>query len=418
MNENFQVVVIGAGQGGLAVSYLLTQAGVRHAVLERGAIGESWRSQRWDSFFLNTPNWSNSLPGLEFSEDEPDAFGSRDELVSYLERYAERFDLPVRQHTPATRLERLSTGQYEVHTETGTLHTRAVVLATGSLSMPRVPAMARDLPSDILSVAAGTYRNAGALPDGAVLVVGSGQSGCQIAEDLVRGGRRVFLSASRVGRVPRVYRGRDAFAWMRDVGMLDVRVRELEDPSTQFEAQPQISGTDGGHTISLQSLARDGVTLLGRVTGVSGNRITLGGNLLECVAFADEKSRSFKTVIDKWIAHHGVSAEPPRPDPGEPPLPDLGGSDRLRELDLRAEGVGCVIWCTGFDADWSWVEVDVFDEDGRPRHQDGVTDSRGLYFIGHPWLSQRKSGVLYGVASDAERIVDHLLRDLTQAESG
>lgn len=417
MGETLPVVVIGAGQAGLAVSYLLARAGVPHTVLERGAIGESWRSQRWDSFCLNTPNWANSLPGLEFNADAPDAFEHRDVLVSYLERYADTFDLPVRQHTPVTRLEKLSTGEYVVHTGTGTLRARAIVLANGSMSRPRVPEIARELAGGILSIPAGSYRSADTLPDGAVLVVGTGQSGCQVAEDLLRNGRKVFLSASRVARVPRAYRGRDIVTWMRDVGLWDERVDELEDPSTQFAAQPQVSGTDGGHTVSLQSLARDGATLLGRVTAIRGSKITLRGDLLECIAFADEKSQFYKTAIDKWIDDHGVAAEPARADPGEPPLPDLGGSDRLRELDLRAEGVGSVIWCTGFDADWSWVEVDVFDDEGRPRHQEGVTDARGLYFVGHPWLSSRKSGILLGVADDAERVVDHLLRELTPAQA-
>jgi putative flavoprotein involved in K+ transport len=414
MDETLPVVVIGAGQAGLTVSYLLTKAGVEHTVLERGAVGESWRSQRWNSFCLNTPNWANSLPGLDFSEENPDAFANREELVSYLERYVERFHLPVRQHTPVTRLTALQPGHYHVHTPTGTILARAVVLASGSMSRPRLPEMATDLPSDIVSIPAASYRRAQDLPDGAVLVVGSGQSGCQIAEDLIRSGRKVLLSASHVGRAPRTYRGRDIITWLRDLGLLDTRGDELEDPSARFEAQPQVSGTDGGHTVSLQSLARDGVTLLGRVIGVRGDNLTLGADLLESIAFADEKSTFFKTVIDKWIDGQGITAEPPREDPGEPPLPDLGGSERIRELDLQAEGVCCVIWCTGFHADWSWVDVEVFDGEGRPRHRDGITDRQGLYFIGHPWLSKRKSGLLYGVAEDAERVVTHLLQGLRQ----
>jgi len=410
LSETLPVVVIGAGQAGLAVSYLLSKAGVEHAVLERGAVGESWRSQRWDSFCLNTPNWSNSLPGLDFGEGDADAFADREELVSYLERYVERFRLPVRQRTPVTRLTEVQPGHYQVQTPNEAILARAVVLATGSMSRPRLPEMAADLPRDVVSIPAGSYRSAQALPDGAVVVVGSGQSGCQIAEDLIGSGRRVFLSASRVGRVPRTYRGRDIFTWLRDLGLTDTHVDELEDPSARFEAQPQVSGTDGGHTVSLQSLARDGATLLGRVTGVSGDTLTIGADLPESIAFADERSTFFKTLIDKWIDDQGISAEPPGEDPGEPPLPDLGGSERMRELDLEAEGVCCVIWCTGFDADWSWVDVEAFDEEGRPRHRDGITDRQGLCFIGHPWLSKRKSGLLYGVAEDAERVVAHLLR--------
>lgn len=417
MDDAYEVVVIGAGQAGLAVSYLLAESRVRHVVLERGEIGDSWRSQRWDSFCLNTPNWANGLPGLEFDVEAPDAFGHRDEVVSYLQRYARTFDLPVRQQTAVTGLDRLPTGPYAVRTETSTFRATAVVLATGSMSRPRVPGIASGLPDDILSISAGEYRNADALPAGAVLVVGSGQSGCQIAEDLLAARRSVSLCASRVGRVPRTYRGRDIMSWWRDMGFMDTKLEELEDPAVQFAAQPQVSGTHGGHTVSLQSLVRDGATLLGRASEVRGDRITLGGDLLDCIAFGDEKSASFKAGIDEWIDSQGLDVEPPGEDPGEPPLPDLGGADGLAELDLRDAGVGCVIWCTGFDADWSWVHVDVFDEGGRPRHERGVTESRGLYFVGHPWLSKRSSGILWGVGDDAARIVQHIERDVLRPEA-
>lgn len=417
MDDTYDVIVIGAGQAGLAVSYFLMESEVRHVVLERGAIGESWRSQRWDSFCLNTPNWANGLPGMEFDDTAPNGFGHRDEVVSYFERYVRTFGLPVRQHTPVTALARLPTGQYEARTETDRLRARAVVLATGGMSRPRVPGIAGRLPEDVLSISAGEYRNAEAVPEGAVLVVGSGQSGCQIAEDLCGAGRTVFLCASHVGRAPRTYRGREILSWWRDMGFFEVKVDELDDPSVQFAAQPQVSGTDGGHTVSLQSLARDGVTLLGRAEDVHGGTVTLGGDLLDCIAFGDEKSATFKEGIDEWIESQGLDVEPPVEDPGEPPLPDLGGSDEIAELDLRDAGVGTVIWCTGFDSDWSWVHVDVFDERGRPRHQAGVTEAPGLYFIGHPWLSKRSSGILLGVGDDAAVIVEHIRRDVLRTES-
>ncbi|UCF98160.1 MAG: NAD(P)-binding domain-containing protein [Spirochaetaceae bacterium] len=408
MDDIMDVAVVGAGQAGLAVSYLLRRSGVQHVVLERGRIGESWRSQRWDSFYLNTLNWGNGLPGSEFHPGAADAFGSRDQLVSFFERYASSFDLPVRQHTAVTALERLSTGGYALHTEEETLRARAVVLATGGMSRPKVPSMARRLSSEIINLSAGTFRNAEALPNGAVVVVGSGQSGCQIAEELLAAGRRVYVCASRVGRVPRVYRGRDSMDWMRDMGFLEVRIEELKDPSMQYAAQPQVSGTNGGHTVSLQSLARDGATLLGRVLDVEGNILKLGSDLRECVVFADDKAKAFKADIDAFIDREGIQAKAPEPDPGEPALPDLKGSDRLETLDLRSTGVGSVIWCTGFDADWSWVKVDVFDERGRPRQRAGITESPGLYFVGLPWLAKRKSGILYGVSEDAVRIVEHI----------
>lgn len=408
MERNIDVVIVGAGQAGLAVSYHLGELGIGHVVLERGEVGESWRTQRWDSFHLNTPNWANGLPGLELDPDRPHAFAHRDELVAFLERYVRTFDLPVLPQTQVHRVQRRPEGGYSVHTDDESLRAQAVVLASGAMSRPRVPSMAHRLPAGVTSLSAGEYRSAHELPDGAVVVVGTGQSGCQIAEDLLEDGRRVFVCASRVARCPRVYRGRDILAWWRDMGFLDVRLEELEDPSVQFAAQPQVSGTDGGHTVSLQSLARDGATLLGRVEDVGHYGLTLSDDLLDSIDFADEKADFFKSEIDTWIERQGLDVEEPEPDPGEPPLPDLWGSERLRTLDIQGEDVASVIWCTGFDADWSWVEVDVFDPQGRPKHRGGVTDAAGLYFAGLPWLSKRKSGILYGVPEDAARIVGHI----------
>jgi putative flavoprotein involved in K+ transport len=408
MDEAMDVVVIGAGQGGLAVSYLLTQEGIRHTVLERGRIGETWRSQRWDSFHLNTPNWANGLPGMEFAPDAPDAFGHRDELVSFFEDYARSFGAPVREHTPVTSLERLSNNGYRVRTGGESIQARAVVIASGGMSRPRQPAMAQNLPDDIASLTAGSYKSPETLPEGAVVVVGSGQSGCQIVQDLLDAGRRVYLCTSRVGRLPRRYRGREILTWWREMGFMDVRVDELENPAVQFAAQPQISGADGGRTVSLQSLARDGATLLGRALDVDGHVLKLGRELMECIQFADEKARAFKADIDAFIQREGIDAPGPEPDPGEPPLPDLGGSDLWERLDLRQAGVSSVIWCTGFDADWDWVKVDVFDDAGHMRHRDGIASSPGLYCIGFPWLSKRKSGILWGIPEDAARIVEHI----------
>jgi len=403
-----EVIIIGAGQAGLAVSYLLTQESIQHLILERGGIGESWRSQRWDSFYLNTPNWSNNLPGMEFDLNAPNAFGHRDQIVSYLERYALSFDAPVRENAEVTVLEKSSNGGYHLRVGNDSLETRVAVIASGSLSRPRTPSVARKLPDDIVSLTAGTYRNARALPDGAVLIVGSAQSGCQIAEDLVASKRRVYLCASRVGRIPRTYRGRDIVAWWRDMGFWDVWVDELEDPAMQFAALPQVSGTEGGHTVSYQSLARDGVTLLGRLLDVDGYNLKLEPNLMESIHFADEKSSAFKLAIDTFIQHEGITAPPPKPDPGEPPLPDLFDSDLLDRLDLRETGITSVVWCTGFDANWDWLKAGSFDRHGQPQHRHGISNLPGLYFIGFPWLSKRKSGTLYGITEDAERIVGHI----------
>lgn len=417
MHEAVDVVVVGAGQAGLAMSYHLKQQGIAHVVLERGAIGESWRSQRWASFHLNTPNWLSGLPALPFHPHAPDGFGHRDEFVSYLDAYARAFDLPVRQHAPVAAVEHRAGGGYAVRVGGDTVSARAVVLASGAMSRPRVPDMARRLGDDVVSLSAGSYRDAVGLPAGAVVVVGSGQSGCQVAEDLLDAGRRVYVCASRVGRVPRTYRGRDILAWWHAMGFLDVRVEDLEDPATVFAPQPQVSGTAGGHTVSLQSLARDGATLLGRVVAVEGTTLAVGDDLRANIAFADDKARAFKAEIDAHVARAGIRAPPPEPDPGEPPLPDLHGSDEWRTLDLRATGVGSVIWCTGFDGDWSWVHVEVLDAQGRPRHRGGVTAVPGVYFVGLPWLSVRKSGIIVGVTDDAARIARHIASEVLGREA-
>jgi putative flavoprotein involved in K+ transport len=412
------VVIIGAGQAGLAVSYLLTQQHIQHIVLEKARIGDSWRSQRWDSFCLNTPNWSNSLPGMEFDPGAPDSFGHRDQIVSYLERYAASFDAPVREHAEVTALESGSSGKYLMCVGDESFECRVAVIASGSMSRAPMPLLAHKLPGDIKSFTAGTYKNARELPDGAVLIVGSAQSGCQIAEDLVAAGRHVYLCASRVGRIPRTYRDRDILAWWRDMGFWDVRVENLEDPSMQYAALPQVSGTDGGHTVSFQSLARDGVTLLGRLLDIDGCTVKLQPNLLECIDFADEKSFAFKDAIDAFIQREGITAPPPEPDPGEPSLPDLSGSDLLDRIELREAGITSVIWCTGFGANWDWLKAGSFDDHGQPLHKHGIGSLPGLYFIGFPWLSKRKSGTIYGIPEDAGRIAEHIRVYLDSMQAG
>lgn len=401
-------VVIGAGQAGLAVSALLTQRGEPHVVLERGRVGESWRSQRWDSFALNTPNWSNQLPGDSMTGRGPDSFARRDELVDFLNSYVSSHGLPIREHTEVTSLRRLPTGEFVVRTDGWQAQARNVVVCSGSLSTPRVPEMAADLDESISSLTAATYRNPRELAPGGVVVVGSGQSGCQIVEDLLETERAVYLCVSKVARIPRRYRGRDILSWWDEMGFLDVAVGDLPSPEAQYAAQPQVSGTAGGHTISLQSLARDGASLLGRIEQIEGTLLHLRRNVDDCAEFADARSGEFKAAIDAFIENNDISAPEPEPDPYEPPMPDLHGSDHLTQLDLAAAGVRTVIWCVGFCGDFSWIDHDVLDERGQPIHHAGVSTVPGLYFVGFPWLSKRKSGILFGVAEDAVRIVDRI----------
>lgn len=316
--------------------------------------------------------------------------------------------LAVREHTAVTSVRRLPGGEFRVDTPVGQVHARNVVVCSGSMSAPNLPAMAADLDESISSLTAVSYRNADALAPGAVIVVGSGQSGCQIVEDLLAARRTVHLCVSKVARIPRRYRGRDIFTWLRDVGFFDMTVGDLPNPAAQFVAQPQVSGTAGGHTISLQSLARDGVSLLGRVERIEGTLWHLRPNVDDWVEFADAKFAKFGAAIDTHIEANGITAPDPEPDPNEPPMPDLHGSDQLEQFDLEVEGVSSVIWCVGFRGDFSWIHDDVLDERGLPIHDAGVSPVPGLYFVGFPWLGKRKSGILLGVTEDGHRIVDEI----------
>jgi putative flavoprotein involved in K+ transport len=258
---------------------------------------------------------------------------------------------------------------------------------------------------------AADYRNPGALPPGAVLVVGSAQSGCQIAEDLLGAGRRVFLSVSAVARVPRRYRGRDIVDWMIDTGFWDVRLQDLEDPRMRFAAQPQVSGVGLlGRTVSLQHLARNGAILVGRLAEVDGATLRFVDNVAACVQFADERSAFFKRMIDKYIERNGLSAAPPDPDPADRPDDGSSAAHAPSPVDLCAERISTVVWCTGFTGLFAWVRVPVLDANGRPMHERGVSNVPGVYFLGAPWLYKRKSGVLYGMSEDAEFIAQHIAK--------
>ncbi len=412
------VIVVGAGQAGLGVAYFLKRQGRRFVVLEQGRIGETWRSQRWDSFAVNTPNWLNGLPGSPYPGPEPDGFYRRDELVAAFERHAQDLELPIRTGVTVTSVEASASGGFEVRTEqrdasAETLTARNVVVAAGALRVPKIPSPSAELPVDIHQLHSADYRSAGALPPGAVAVVGGGQSGVQIAEDLLHAGRTVYLFTSRVPRLPRRYRGRDVLDWWAEMGFLDVTAAELPDPGMRFMAQPQISGIGRhGHTLSLQQLARDGVRLRGRLVGVEGDTLVPDDRLVDHVQFADERSGMFKADIDAYLERGETDAPPLEGDPADIPadLARLGtGASRV---DLRSAGISSVIWATGFKGDFSWIRLPVIDDDGRPIHQRGVSPISGLYFLGFPWLHSRKSGLIAGIEEDAGHVVDSIARVL------
>lgn len=405
--ERIDSLVIGAGQAGLGVSRELVVRGVENLVLEQGSIGETWRSQRWDAFALNSPAWMNRLPG-DADPVRPDEFPSAAQFTVGLERYAFRHRLPVREGVTVRSVERGSTDDWlAVATGEGVLEARSVVVASGGARVPRVPAMASALSPSILQLHTAGYRSAAELPAGAVLVVGGGQSGVQIAEDLLHAGRRVFLATSTVGRLPRRYRGRDSFAWLVDDGFFD-------EPRAQATAapNPQISGTAGGHTLSYQHLERLGAVLLGGVAGTSGARVQLSDDLARNILVADDVSAALRSRIDMHIARVGADAPAPDADPADEPYPARSIPRTPRELDLRRAAVTTVIWATGFDAASGFAPASVVGERGEMIQRDGATPVPGLFVIGQPWMRSRRSATIYGVVADAPHVADLVARRL------
>lgn len=403
-------VVIGAGQAGLSASYWLTRRGLSHTVLERGRIGESWLSQRWDSFVLNTPAALSLLPGDDLAGADPESFWTRDELVARYRAYAARFDLPVREDATVLDVSPSSAGfAVRVGGDTGTLDTRNVVIASGLMQAGKRPAAAAQVPATLPSLHASDYRNASTLPPGAVLVVGAAQSGCQIAEDLIAAGRRVFLATSRVPRVPRRYRGRDIFDWLNTIGFWAQRLEDLPDPAMRYATQPQISGVGTrGHTVSLQWLAERGVHLLGRFEGYRDGHLLLGDDLSANVRFADEASARMLGMVDAGIERLGLQAPPREDDPADRAHPNPDTLVAPPAIEVTGEGIGSIIWCTGFTAGFPWLHVPVLDDAGQPMHTRGLSPVPGIYFTGFPWLASRGSGLILGAGEDARLVVEHL----------
>jgi putative flavoprotein involved in K+ transport len=405
--DTLDAIVVGAGWAGLGVSYFLTQAGLRHRVLERGRIGETWRTQRWDSFRMNTPNVQTVMPGDRYNGPEPEGVLTRDEFVALLETFAERNRLPVEPETAVTELASdQGDGLYRLTTTRGTWRARSVMIASGNLNCPLRPAWATALPRGLCQIDASNYRSASALQPGAVLVVGSGQSGGQIAEDLAQAGRPVFLATSQVGRARRRYRGRDIMIWLVECGLFDVPRKEFIQPWGRITPRPLFGAL---HTISLQSLSAQGVVLLGRFTGIdSGGLLSFAGDLEENIRFADEASATMQRHVDEYIARGNIDAPPPEPDPAETVAPSLPDPP-IRSLDPAKCGITTVIWCTGFQGDFSWVTLPgVLDARGQPVHKDGVSLLAGVYFAGLDFATTRKSGTILAVAEEAARLVEHL----------
>jgi putative flavoprotein involved in K+ transport len=415
--RHIDTLVIGASQAGLSASYHLTRQGRPHLVLEKDRIGSSWLDKRWDSFTLVTPNWTLQLPGFPYRGDDPHGFLPRDEIVTYLEDYAASFGAPVEFGVAAEKLSRKADGSgYRVETNTGPIEATNVVVTVGFFHRPLIPDFAGSIPRAVGQIHSSQYRNPEALSPGAVLVVGSAQSGCQIAEELHEAGREVYLSLGGAGRFPKRYRGRHMDGWLNEMGRFDRTFEDPADPVERYQPNPHCSGKNGGHSINLHRFAENGITLLGRATGTEGaegSLLSFAPDVNERVAAADEFSRNLMGLVDGYIAAQGIGAPEANADNTDDGGPlgipwDGPALLEIPELDLVERGITTIVWATGYACDFDWIDLAVRDARGYPVQDHGVSDYPGLYFCGLHWMYSLKSGLFFGVGEAAHHVVDHL----------
>ncbi|MFG1626329.1 flavin-containing monooxygenase [Kribbella sp. NPDC049227] len=403
VSSKFPVVVVGAGQAGLAVSYELTALGIDHVVLERARVGQSWRGL-WDSFCLVTPNWTMSLPGAAYAGDDPDGFVPRDEIVRYLEGYASSFGAPIREGVGVDSLEPGANGEFLLRTSAGELRAASVVVCTGAFQRPHRPEVMAGIPNDVMVVGARDYRNPATLPPGKVLVVGSGLTGCQLSEELHEAGREVFLACGRAPWLPRRTGGRDIVSWLNETTFFDTPLSALPSPQARLGSNLLVTGRRGGHDLHYRTLQAMGVHLLGHLAGVEDHRAYFAADLADSVAFGDARYADVRKLLTEQLPTKGITA-PELPDP--PPF----HADPPLELDVN--GFGAVILTSGFRPDYArWVRFSAFDATGFPLTDDGAsTVVPGLYFCGVHYLRKRKSSVLFGVGEDAAIVARSIARN-------
>jgi putative flavoprotein involved in K+ transport len=400
--QETEVVVVGAGQAGIAMSEHLSSHGVAHLVLERDRIAERWRSRRWDSLVANGPAWHDRFPGQEFNIDQ-DAFATKEQVADYFVSYAEKIDAPIRTGVEVTSVRKVGGGAgFRIETSDGPIEARFVVAATGAFQKPVIPPVIPER-AGIPQIHSNSYRNPQQLPDGAVLVIGAGSSGVQIADELRQSGRQVYLAVGPHDRPPRAYRGRDFCWWLGVLGKWDAAAP----PVGAEHVTIAVSGAHGGHTVDFRALAATGITLLGMAKEYDDGVIRFAPDLRTNIADGDANYLSMLDEADAYVVRNGLDL------PEEPQARTLGPdpdcvTDPVLELDLGAAGVASIIWATGFGFDYSWLQVDAFDENGKPKHQRGVSTEPGVYFLGLPWQSRRGSSFIWGVWHDAKYLADQI----------
>ena len=401
MERSIDVAIIGGGQAGLATSWYLKRAGIEHVVLEAGRIAETWRSRRWDSFCLVTPNWSVQLPGAKYDGVDPDGYMLLAELVGYFQAWSESFQAPVEQSSAVSSLD-TDDGGFVLGLTSGKLKARTVVVATGAFQRPHGPAGAESISCGVTQIFAEEYSNPTALPPGAVLIVGSGQTGCQLAEELREAGRKVFLACGRCQWSSRQIGDRDFMWWAVETGFLDRSRDKLPSPAARLLGNWQATGHGGGRDLHYRTLHAQGVELLGRFVGAGDGAIHFADDLSASVDFGDARLADLLKGCEAYCAAAGVA-----PPPVEVP-PPFRITTRT-ELDVTKDGIGAVIWTSGYRPDYGWVKAPVFDEMGFPVQTDGRTKVPGLYFMGVHWLRKAKSSIIYGVDEDAEIVARQIV---------
>jgi putative flavoprotein involved in K+ transport len=410
--EFVDTVIIGGGQAGLASGYHLSQNKHNFIILEQSSqAGNKWRNERWDSFTLVSPNWTFRMPGIELTADD-NSFLPRDQIVEFFENYIKEFDLPVKYNSKVTSVE-FKDNYFYSKNNGQSIKSKNVIIATGLFHKPRIPEYSSRISPDIIQLHSSQYRNPQSLPPGAVLVAGSGQSGCQISEELYKSGRKVFLCVGRAGRALRKYRGKDIFYWMDKTGFFNRTADQLPPGAGRFEGNPHLSGTNGGHSVNLHQFAKDGVTLLGRLENIEDHKMTFAPDLYQKLETVDQFEAFMKNLVDNYINENNINAAP------EEIIELKEGYNQpiITQLNLKSENISTIIWACGYTFDFSFVKLPVFDSDGFPIQDFGITKFPGLYFAGLPWTPYPRFGLFLGVAEGTGIIASDILRRIKATSS-